>query len=73
MTLKAAFEVARLVLVDDVLLRQSIDHGSHLGQLVLELLGVRRGAVLPQCVPHGLVVIPVAETLGLIGADALEG
>jgi len=70
---QAAFEVARFVLVNDVLLGQTINHGRHLGQLLLQLFGIRGSTVLAEGIPHGLVVIAVAETLGLVGSDPLEG
>lgn len=71
--LKAAFEVARLVFVDDVFLSQPINHGSHYWQLSLQFLSIRGGTVLPKGIPHRFVVVAVAEALGLVAADALEG
>lgn len=73
MTDQPAFEVACFVLVDDVLLGQAVNHRRHFRQLRFELLGVRGGTVLAKGIPHRFVVITVAETLRLIGADALEG
>ena len=71
--LQSAFEVVRLVLVNDVLLGESVNHGSHLGEVFRELLLIRGRTELPKRIAHGFVVVPVAETLGLIGTDALEG
>ena len=70
---EAAFEVACFVFVNDVLLGESVNHRSHFRELIFELLGICCGAILPQSIPHCLVIIAVAETLGLVGADALEG
>lgn len=67
------FEVARFVFVNDALFGQSVNHGGHLREVLSECLFIRSGTELPQGIPHGFVVIPVAETLGLIGTDALEG
>ena len=70
---EAAFEVACFVFVNDVLLGESVNQRCNLGELVFELFGIGGGAILPQSIPHCFVVIAVAETLGLVGADALEG
>ena len=70
---KRTFKVACLVFVNDVLFGQSVNHGSHLREVLSERLLIRGGAELPQGIPHGFMVIPVAETLGLIGTNALEG
>ena len=67
------FQIARFVFVDDVLLGQPVNHRSHLWEVLCEHLFVRGGAELPQRIPHGFVVIPIAKTLGLIGTDALQG
>ena len=67
------FKVARFVFVDDILLGQPVNHGGHLREVLSKRLLVCGGTELPQGIPHGFVVIPVAETLGLIGTNALEG
>ena len=61
-----AFEVARFVFVNDILFGQSVNHGGHLREVFCERLLIRGGAELSQGIPHGFMVIPVAETLGLI-------
>ena len=70
---QATFEVACFVLVDDVFLGQTVNHGRHLGQLLLQLFDVRGSTVLAEGIPHGLVVVTVAEALGLVGTDPLQG
>ena len=70
---EAAFEVACFVFVNDVLLGESVDQRRHFWKLIFELLGIGYSAILPQSIPHCLMIIAVAETLGLVGADALEG
>ena len=67
------FEIARFVFVNDVLFGQAVNHRSHLREVLSECLCIRGGSELPQGIPHGFVVIPVAETLGLVGTDTLEG
>jgi hypothetical protein len=70
---EAAFEVACFVFVNDVLFGKSVNHRRHLWELVLQLFGIGCGAVFPQSIPHSFVIVAVAETLALVGADALEG
>jgi len=70
---KRTFEVARLVFVNDVLFGQAVNHRGHLWKVLSKGFFIRGGTELPQGIPHGFVVIPIAETLGLIGTDALEG
>ena len=59
--------------MNDVLLGQTVNQRGHLREVLSEGLFVRGGPEFPQRIPHGFVVIPVAETLSLIGTDALEG
>lgn len=70
---QTAFEIASLVLVNDVFLGQTVNHGRHLGQLLLQLFGIRGSTELAEGIPHGLVVVTVAEALGLVGTDPLQG
>ena len=70
---QTALEVGGLVDVNDVVLGQFVQHGHHTGQHFSSFFPAGQGAQFAHRVAGGLMVITVAQTLGVVAADALEG
>ena len=65
------FEVSRLVLVDDILLGELVDHFRYQGERLLSLLLVVACAELAYCVAHCNRVVAVVKPAGFILPDSL--
>src|SRR6476469_4871361 len=68
-----ALVVSSFVLVDDVLLGQTVQHRSHLLQQLLSSRFIGGRAQLFDSSTGGFVLVTVQHALGFVAADAFEG
>jgi hypothetical protein len=70
---QATLQVRGLVEMDHIRLRQLIQHGYYCRKERKGFLLTRQRTQFAHCITSSLVVITVAQTLGVVAADALEG